>query len=357
MLSHSGGRRRAGPSKEPRASLPLGWLLAGLCSLPAVQADDDHPPEPTPSLAGATSQRTVRLSPEQQRLAGLVSEPLAAVTQQPEIAGFGKVLDIQPLLDLRARLQAAEADAEVAAAALQLADKNHARVKSLHDADILASRELSTAEAQWQSDRARAQAAQRHVEDIHREARHLWGDALEHLALDGQAALLESLATHRRALVQITLPTGASPASRSGAVYVGREFDRNRAVRAELISAAPRTDELVQGETWFFHVPAEHLRAGMRVNAWAIGGGQRHGAALPTRAVVWHGGQSWVYRDDGAGRYTRLPVALPTAAGDLLFMDASLDAGFTPGVRIVTVGAQTLLSEEFRGHIPDEDDD
>jgi hypothetical protein len=177
------------------------------------------------------------------------------------------VLDIQPLLDLRARLRTATADVAIASAALHLAEKNRARIQALHDADIIAGRELSQVEAQWQSDRTREEAARRHVEEIHREARHLWGDKLAHLALDGHAELLDGLANHRRVLLQITLPSGVSLPGQGAPLLVARDFDRAKAIRAELISAAPRTDELVQGETWFFHAAGEHLRAGMRVNA------------------------------------------------------------------------------------------
>jgi hypothetical protein len=83
------------------------------------------------------------------------------------------------------------------------------------------------------------------------------------------------------------------------------------------------------------------------------GGGKRHGVALPVSAIVWHAGRSWVYREDGEGSYTRLPVAGPLTGGPHLF----IDTGLVPGMRVVVTGAQTLLSEEFRGHIPSEDDD
>lgn len=323
-----------------------GWALAGL-------DPDDARSTVSPATARQDS-GAVRLTPAQMAAAGLVSQPLAAMTLQPETSTFGKVLDIQALLDLRARLRTATAEVAVASAALHLAEKNRARIQALHDADIIAGRELSQVEAQWQSDRTREEAARRHVEEIHREARHLWGDELAHLALDGHAELLDSLATHRRVLLQITLPTGVSlPPGQRAPLFVARDFDRAKAIRAELISAAPRTDELVQGETWFFHAAAEHLRAGMRVNVWVPGGGKRHGVALPVSAIVWHAGRSWAYREDGDGVYTRLPVAGQPAGSQHLF----IDSGLAPGMRVVVSGAQTLLSEEFRGQIPSEEDD
>ncbi len=346
-----------GNPPKPRG-LPLLLILCllaggGLSPALALTDDDGDKDHPQPARSAQYRPGVVQLTPAQVLAAGLVSQALTASTLQPETATFGKVLDIQPLLDLRARLRAAVADVAVASAALRLAGKNRARIQALHDADIIAARELAQADAQWQSDLTREEAARRHVEEIHREAMHLWGDALAHLALDGHAPLLDSLAAHRRVLLQITLPSGVSLPAQGGPLFVSRDFDRARAIRAELISAAPRTDELVQGETFFFHAAAEHLRAGMRVNVWVPGGGRRHGVTLPASAIVWHGGQSWVYREDGGGGYSRLPVAGQPGGAKEIF----IDSGLAPGVRVVVTGAQTLLAEEFRSHIPAEDDD
>jgi hypothetical protein len=323
-------------------------ILARTWMAPPAWADDDERVPAKPLAERGVD--AVRLSSDQIAAAGLATRPLEAATRESEITSFGRVLDIQPLLDLRARLRAAQAAREVATAALRLAEKNRGRIQALHRADIIASRELSQVEAQWQSDRTREEAARWHVDEIRREALNQWGPTLAQLALEGNAELLDSLATHRRVLLQITLPAGLNPAAKGAAVHVGRDFDRDKAVTAELVSAAPRTDELVQGETWFFHAPAEHLRAGMRVNVWAGEGIRRHGVSLPPAAVVWQAGRPWVYRDDGGGHFTRLPVeaeALSTRfVGD----------GLPPGTRVVVTGAQTLLSEEFKGQIPDEDE-
>ncbi len=332
------------------------WLLAiaGTGMSACAWADDDED-RAISTAAPKSSRQTpglVKLSLAQQAAAELVSKPLTGITLQNETTSFGKVLDIQPLLELRSRLRSAQADVDVAAAALQLAEKNRNRVQALYKADIIAGRELTQTEAQWQSDLTRERAARRHVEEIRREAQHLWGDELAHLALDGEAALLENLAKHRRSLLQLTLPFGTDPLSPQVQVFIARDFERSKAVKAEMISAAPRTDELVQGETWFFHIPTEHLRAGMRINVWVTDGARRQGVALPASAIVWQAGKSWVYRDNRDGSYSRLPVDPQPSSDKALFADMAL----APGTHVVVTGAQTLLSEEFRGAIPSEDE-
>jgi hypothetical protein len=339
-------------------------ILALTCPAWAKDDDDDDAKPASPAAApvaqpnqtpAAAPAGTVHLAENRQKTSGLALEALRAVSFQPEAAAYAKVLDIQPLLALRVRYRAAQADAEVAAAALNLAQQNRARLASLHKAEIIASRELVQAEAQWRADQARETAARRLMAEIRREAEHAWGLALARLALDGDAPLLNELATHRRALLLAALPAlSQQKQNHRPALFVSRSADRARAVRAELVSPAPATDELVQGETWFFHAPAEGLRAGMRVNAWApLDGGAVAGVFLPLAAVVWQEGKPWVYRRTGGEEFARVEVVGQRDYGGGWFVERGLAAGES----VVVTGGQMLLSEEFRGRIPDEDDD
>lgn len=328
-------------------------LVALLSTPPALgRDDDDDGAAPVPSPAVAPSVGGVRLDAERQRRAGLVVAALKPARFQPEADAYGKVLDIQPLLELRVRERAARAEAEVAAAAHTLARKNRDRLAALHRADIVAGRELVQAEAQWQEGRAKEDAARRLLAEIHREARQAWGGALARLALDGDAPLFDDFLNHRRALLLVVLPTGYAPGA--GPLAVGRDRDRARATPAAPLSPATRTDELVQGETWFYHTSNPHLRSGMRVNAWVpLGGGQRDGVDIPPGAVVWQAGKPWVYRRAGAEGFVRVEVAdYRDHAGGWF-----VERGLAPGEEIVVTGGQVLLSEEFRQQIPDEDDD
>lgn len=333
------------------------WSLLGLVLLmasPSMPADDDDTVRPaTAAHERPYTSGVVQLSDAQQKAAGLVTLTLAAVRQSQETLAYGKVLDILPLLTLQAQFRAAKADAEVTAATLKLTSKNRERITALHQADIIASRDLATIDAQWQSDRTRDDAARRRMEEIRREALHNWGPELSGLALGGPSALFEALASHHRFLTQITLPPSAKGPTQETMVFVARDFDRSLADRAVMISIAPRTDDLVQGETWFFHVKAGTLRAGMRVNAWLTARTQRDGVLIPPEAVVWHAGKPWVYRRDAGGKHVRTPLTGASSGTQGWFMES----GLIPGDEIVITGAQTLLSEEFREQIPDGDDD
>jgi hypothetical protein len=338
--------------------------LSAALALPAAGDDDDDAAAPggMPASGGAAKAQspapppagTLRLTPARQKTSGLVVEPLQPVSFQPETTAYGKVLDIQPLLELRVRYRAARADAEVTAAALELARKNRDRLSTLHRADIVAGRELVQAEAQWQTDRAKEEAARRLMGEIRREAQQAWGAELAHLALDGEAPLFDDFLNHRRLLLLVALPSGYALPNGNTPLFVARDSDRTRAVKAEPLSPAPRTDELVQGETWFYHTAGERLRSGMRVSVWApLAGEKLDGVAIPLSAVVWQAGKPWVYRRIDAETFARTEIAAYRDYAGAWFVDR----GFAPGEPIVVTGGQMLLSEEFRGQIPDEDDD
>ncbi len=337
-------------------------LIFTLFTFPAVSNDDDGAVSERlgqsatiqKSEHGSPRAATVRLTEEQQNVGGLVTDILTAVTFQPEIMAYGKVIDIQPLLALHVRYQAAATEAEIASAAVALAQKNRDRLRTLHREDIVASRDLAQAEAQYRSDHARLEAARRLMREIRHETQQAWGDSLTRIAFDGESPLFHEFLNRNRVLILIALPSGHALPPDRRSLFVARESDRRMAHQADLISPAPKTDDLVQGETYFFHAPSDRLRAGMRVNAWLPASSEAlTGVAIPPSAIVWHSGKPWVYRRSDDGAFTRTEITAHYEHGDFWFVDRGLAAGD----EIVVTGGQLLLSEEFRTDIPDEDDD
>jgi len=334
--------------------LPARFLLISLIlARPswAIDKDVDGPSSRTDQYHGSRHlPGEVELSPDQRASAGLTIEALTALAIPDETQSAGNVEDIQPLLTLRSQMRAARAEFEIATAARALAEKNRARIKTLFQADIVAGRELLQVEAQWQADSSRLEAARLHLEDLRREADQQLGKALAEKVLEGPSTFLDQLTAHQKALIKITLPVGQSLSAGSD-VVISRHQDQHDAIPATLLSPAPHTDDLVQGETWFFESHGAHLRAGMRINAWIRGTSLHHGVALPATAIIFYQGKAFVYLDQGEGRFRRVSVTpKPGRTGDERF-----ETSLTPGQPIVTLGAQTLLAEEFRPEIPEED--
>lgn len=339
---------------------PLTLLIAlwtswgpGLAS-PLEDTDESS----NPSGQKATSvpdkaRHVVALSTQQLALSGLITVLPKAVIQNQEYACFGRVLNIQNLLELRARHREAKANLDVLNASLALTIKNRLRIKSLFDARVVPSRELVQVETQWQADQARQEAASLQEQSIRYEARYRWGEALADLALQEDLKPLEAYLQHRLSLIEVVLPKGKTLDARHDQIRVGRHFDRSLSVPTKTISPAPQTDEVVQGEGWYLSAAGDTFRAGMRIHAWVSDAALIEGVEVPSSALVWQGGRSWIYLERGPGQYERMPVEQLSNTGN----HATIISGVASGIPVVTVGAQTLLAEEFRHRIPSEDDD
>lgn len=148
--------------------------------------------------------------------------------------------------------------------------------------------------------------------------------------LQGTAALVE---------VRLPSPNKPPPASIQGRTGAGR--------LVSLRFAAPAAD----GRHGYFFARG-------RFKAWtpvrvALPAQAVHGASLPAAAVVWWGERAWVYVDRGGHRYQRRPVVLGTLKRGRWFATQ----GITPGERVVTQGAEMLLSAEQGGGMSLGDDD
>jgi hypothetical protein len=116
---------------------------------------------------------------------------------------------------------------------------------------------------------------------------------------------------------------------------------------ARLVSASPQVDPGIQGQAYYYRA-AVPLAAGTRISAKAsvtvAATTAKAGVLIPAGAIVWYGGQPWVYVQSGKGNFQRRAVdpRFPQD-GDYFVTD-----GFSPGEFVVVRGAQLLLSEESR---------
>jgi hypothetical protein len=295
----------------------------------------------------------IRLSEAEQQETGVRVQSLAAGEYAREMAAVGRVIDIGPLLALRNAYNAAQADRALARAALASSAPAVARLRTLHREDAnVSTRQLQAAQAEAAADQAKVQAADRRMQDIRDQGLQRWGATLTQWALSDDPAALATLVSHRDCIVLVSLYPDQTLPPDTATIFVGPTGDRRAARQAKLISAAPQTDPVTQGETYFFESSAQQLRTGMRMQAWIPEGAPLKGVEVPDDAVIWYGGKLWVYVQDGDGLFVRHALATHHETHDGWFVTA----GVRPGDRVVISGAQMLFSEEFRTAIPSEDD-
>ncbi|MCS3902551.1 hypothetical protein J2T55_000555 [Methylohalomonas lacus] len=343
----------------PAGQQMLAGLLAPEAAKSAAVADDDDDDDDVPSrLHHRDGVLGIELPPATQALSGLRTQPADPMQYRPEIEALAEVVDIKPLLDLRSRYRALRADIRISEVKLRQSRASHERLQLLHkdDANISTS-QLEQSRAELDSAAARLAAQRQQVASLRDEVTQTWGGTLADWVLDGDSdnGHFQQLLQRQEVLLKVSLGRDQSMPSTTRVIYVNRSDDRLNARKAYYVSVAARTDPSLQGETYYFRSGADKLRVGMRIRTWIpVTGEIIDGVHIPAEAVVWQAGQPWVYLQDGETFFYRRVLDEPVRQGRGWFVPAEQIAA---GERIVTRGAQMLLSEEYRWQIPDEDDD
>jgi len=116
---------------------------------------------------------------------------------------------------------------------------------------------------------------------------------------------------------------------------------------SEFLGLAPATDPQLQGRGFLFLTRGNslHLTPGAAVSAsLELGGEVLRGVLLAESALVRYDTRTWIYVQKDATTFVRTPVLLgPPLPGGWL-----ITQGLRAAERVVTQGAQVLLSEELK---------
>ena len=285
---------------------------------------------------------------------GLRVDTAQAHTVFSEIHGFGQVVDIRELVKLRGDYLGKRSELRALNIEIEARKTNVERLQSMHDDGAFVSFEqIYQATGDLRESRARASIVRQDMDAMQMRALQDWGGVLANVIGDAETPLLDTLVRREEYLVIAGFGLGKTPSLGSASIFVAADGDRAGAVAARLLAPAPHSSAL-QGETHYLLVAGENLRVGMRVDVWAPSSATRQsGATIPKSAVLWYGGHRWVYLWRGGDRFERQIIEKADALGSDLFVDNSVK----PGDQIVVRGGETLLAEEFRWSIPDEDNE
>lgn len=316
-----------------------GWLLFQDKRGPGPEAAAPALPHRVAVVNGVT---VVTLDAATQAQSGIRTELLAAASYQPETVTYGSVLDLQPLIDLRARYFSALADAGTARAMVAASRQEYERSRLLYqDNKNVSLKTYQAARAAYLSDQARAEAAAIAAQSIQAAVRQQFGATLGRWALDPRSVECARLLDRKDVVVRVTVPPGTGSAAPA---RIHMTANDNRRLPAYLVSPSPQSDPVIQGSAFMYRVAAP-IAAGTTIVAYLPAAGQTtRGTRIPAGAVVWYGGQPWAYLQIHSERFGRYPLVqkAPMPGG---YFAAQ---GFKPGDRVVVSGAQLLLSEELR---------
>lgn len=306
--------------------------------------------ESLPATKGLADQSIIVLDNETQRLSGLKTMTLTAVNRQTEFTAYGKVISLQPLLTLHNKYLVMLTERRSTTALLTQARQSIIRQQNLYQSGVTSKRSLQDQQAQWQTNKAQADAVQAHIAALADEVRLNWGPELSTWILSDTSDKWSRFLSRRQNLLHIILPSNKQLEHGVETIYIDSSGDRSKARKAHLISVAPQTGFVVQGESYFFETGDNHLRIGMNVAAWIPERtSNQPGVVIPESALLWSMNQSFVYIKIGKENFTRRPIPHYSVTSGGYFIAA---ATLRPGEQIVVTGAQMLLSEEHRGQIP-----
>ena len=333
-------------------------LLSTIIGNDTAQDDDDGDDE---LRVGDVEHRpahdrlSVALSAETQKIAGIKTVSAQSITFNAEDKAHASIIDIGHLVDLRSRVRNVRAALKISRTRVNSAVTSLSGLQKLNaETTTVSQRELQRAQAALAEQRAIFSAEQIKLDNIRTEMLQRWNSTITELALQDSSELINRLLNQQEHLILLALRPEQRLSSGTAFVYVNHSDERHTARRAYVVSAAPFSDLNLRGETYFLRAPSEQLRIGMQLHAWLPGTGfSGTGIEIPDSAIVWYAGKPWAYVQLNEFTFGRrsLPEARRTDHGWLV------GENFATGDRIVISGAQTLLSEEFKWAIPDEDDD
>jgi multidrug efflux pump subunit AcrA (membrane-fusion protein) len=283
---------------------------------------------------GTNGEVVITLDAATQKVMGLQTTALAAAELRPELKAYGRVLDPSPLGPLVAELITAQAASQASQAELR-------RLQTLAGQSNASERSLQTAEASAARDQMQAESTRLRLISG-------WGSAIaEHKDLP---ALVRSLGSLDSVLVEVDLPAGeAATATPRGARLVTLADD-SKPIEAQLIGPATVVDPQMQGRGYLFLVTPNpsHLAPGAAVTGFlSLPGEAQSGVSVPREAVVRFNGTTWVYVQTGGDTFQRTEAALDRPLEKGWFVRE----GLKPQDKVVTTGAQELLSEELKGQV------
>ena len=285
---------------------------------------------------------------------GILTQKLHSTQFSPAIETFATRVNISPLIDTRKEYFTALAKQTIAHIQLKQSLLTTHRIEKLQREKAVSTRKLLTQKSQLEIDKANFKAAKHQTENIRLHTQSEWGNVLSQWFLTEEIPASKMLSALNKPLYLIYLPISVTAPMPTVTIH---PFGlREKAQSVSLISSAPINYTHQQAGTPFFYLSNKGFNAyHQRVVAWLpLKEEKLSGFIIPVSAIVWHLGQSYVYIQVDDELFKRIKITRKKLVStESYFIQEPLQEGDI----LVSTGAQVLLSEEFRGLIPAEDDD
>jgi hypothetical protein len=281
-------------------------------------------------------------TPTQNRL-GLEVATLTTTVTRAQVTSPAVALP-QDLAALRNSYVATQTQLQKSHIELDVTRKEYTRLKALFEQDHnISEKSLQSAEGTLKTSEADERAGEQQLTLQRSMVRQEWGSVVSKWVMDDSPEF-QRILDQRDVFVQVTMQVDATfPVPKT----ISLEIPGASRTGASLVSPLPRVDPRIQGRSFLYVAPAHAgLTPGVNLLAHLSIGSPMKGLIIPTSAVVWSEGKAWVYQQTAANQFVRriVPTEVSLERGFLVAQ------GFSPGDKVVTRGAQALLSEEMLLH-------
>lgn len=317
--------------------------------------DEDGEEEEDEKIQIIDGFKAVEIDDEIVESAGIQYGRLYSINYTPEFVAHAEVMDIAPLVSLKTKYKNLLSEKIILENSLQNLNKIYKRAKELNNTKSLSTRELEINRADRDLKATQLSAMLANIENMVYEIRSNWGRTMADLILnDNKQAEFDQLARRTTSLILLSLLKDQSLQPGQQDVYISYKNERESASLAAYLDKSNQISHPLYGESYIYTLKSDKLRAGMRVFAWVEKSSETEtGLFIPESAVIWYANQPWVYIKGDGELFVRRPIAeaIRLTDGWLERRNQFRDK------EVVIQGGQTLLSEEFKWAIPDEDDD
>ena len=319
-------------------------------------ADDGEQDEEEERISIIDGYKALALDEKVAEASGLKFEPLKSISIRPEFIAYAEVVDVQSLVSLKADHQDLLAERKVLQNDLYNHNKILERAVALHKVKSLSTRDLEKTRFERDQKTSELNAVNTRVNGFVSKIKSNWGNIISKLILDKeQQDAFNEVASQQKALILLSLPKSESLDYQNQTVFVSALSKRESAQMVSYLDQAKQVSNPLYGESYFYLLDSQKVRSGMRLFAWIEESGNiSEGYFIMDKAVIWYANEPWIYVKHGEELFIRKPLGKAKKIDNGWLLEDKLLVGDD---LVVTEGGQTLLSEEFKWAIPDENDD
>ncbi|MBE0468979.1 MAG: hypothetical protein IBX55_05625 [Methyloprofundus sp.] len=289
-----------------------------------------------------------------QRVSGITTIKLHNTFFNPKIETFASLVDLVPLLQARANYFKASAEQQTALLQLEQAQRNMLLAQNLQHENALSTRKLREQKNLLDIAKVNVQTTQYQSATLRLQSEAQWGKTVSHWFLSDQDPHFLNLSQGQQQLYLLYLPTQLATPPTTVTLQNANQNESEQS--AQLISYAPISGISQQAGTPYFYLTdsafdGHHRRVKAQIPTQET---PLSGVIIPASALVWHLGQAFVYTQIDDQHFKRMQIDQKKLinSGNYFIQQALQQDDI-----LVINGVQMLLSEEFRGQIPANDDD